>query len=108
MQPDSASRDKYSQSFDYETGRSRSALTGTDTISWNDKAWVVGVTLNGESVAYDWNRLKRDRAINDVVGGTPIVIALASDGASFVGYSRPDTASRFTVQSDSLVGGNQV
>jgi hypothetical protein len=108
MQPDSALAPKYSKTFDYETGRSQSSLTGTDSISWNDKAWVVGITQNGESVAYDWNRLKRDRVINDLVGGTPIVIALASDGASFVAYSRPDTASRFTVRNDSLVGGNRV
>jgi hypothetical protein len=108
MQPDPLLAGKYSKSFDYETGRSRSSLTGTDSVSWNDKAWVVGVTQNGESVAYDWNRLKRDRVINDVVAGTPIVIALANDTASFVVYARPDTASRFTVRNDSLVGANQV
>ena len=108
MQPDSALIGKYSRSFDYETGRSRSALTGTDSVSWNDKAWVVGMTLGGESVAYDWNRLKRDRVINDVVGGTPVVIALASDSTSFVAYARPDAASQFTVRNDSLVGGGQV
>jgi hypothetical protein len=38
----------------------------------------------------------------------PIVIALASDGASFVAYARPDTASRFVVRNDSLVGAGQV
>jgi hypothetical protein len=106
MQADPATY--YTQSFDYETGMSRSKLTGTDSVSWNDKAWVVGVTRNHESVAYDWNRLKRDRVINDVVGGTPIVIALASDTVSFVVYARPDTASRFIVRNDSLVGGNEV
>ena len=108
MQPDSALAAKYSKSFDYETGKSRSSLTGTDSVSWNEKAWVVGVTQNGESVAYDWNRLKRDRVINDVVGGTPIVIALANDTASFVVYARPDTGSRFIVRNDSLVGANRV
>ena len=108
MQPDSALASKYSKSFDYETGRSRSSLTGTDTVSWNDKAWVVGITQNGESVAYDWNRLKRDRVINDVVGGTPVVIALASDTASFVVYMRPDAVSQFTMRNDSLVGAGQV
>ena len=108
MQPDSALAANYSRSFDYETGKSKSALTGTDSVSWNDKAWVVGITHNGESVAFDWNRLKRDRVINDVVGGTPVVIAMARDGASFFAYARPDTASRFTVRNDSLVGGNQV
>jgi hypothetical protein len=106
MQPDPAGI--YAQSFDYETGQSKSLLTGTDRVPWNDKAWVVGVTRNDESVAYDWNRLKRDRVINDVVGGTPVVIALASDAASFVAYARPDTASRFVVRNDSLVGAGQV
>ena len=108
MQPDSALAAKYSKGFDYETGRSRSTLTGTDTVSWNDKAWVVGMTLDGESVAYDWNRLKRERVINDVVGTTPVVIALAADTTSFVVYARPDSASRFTVRNDSLVGAGAV
>ena len=104
MQPDPALAANYSQSFDYETGRSRSSLTGTDTVSWNDKAWVVGVEQNRQSVAYDWNRLKRDRVINDVVGGVPIVIALAADTLSFVAYQRPDAASQFIVRNDSLIG----
>lgn len=108
MQPDPVLAARYSKTFDYETGASRSALTGTDTISWNDKAWVVGITQNGESVAYDWNRLKRDRVINDVIGATPVVIALATDGASFVAYTRPDTANRFVVRNDSLVGAGEV
>ena len=104
MQPDPALAAKYSKSFDYETGRSRSSLTGTDSVSWNDKAWIVGITENGESVAYDWNRLKRDRVINDLVGGTPVVLALGNDSVSFVAYARPDTSSRFIVRNDSLVG----
>jgi hypothetical protein len=103
MQPDSAFRDKYSASFDYETGASRKALTGTDTVSWRDKAWVVGVHLNGESKAYDWNRLRRERAVNDEVGGTSIVLALASDSVSFFAFERPDAASRFSMRGDSLV-----
>jgi hypothetical protein len=108
MQPDSASRDKYSASFDYETGASRRALTGTDTISWNDKAWVVGVSLNGESKAYDWKQLRRERALNDVVGGTPIVVAIASDSVSFFAFERPDLAVRFTMRGDSLVATDRV
>lgn len=108
MQADPTLISKYSRSFDYETGRSRSSLTGTDTASWADKAWVVGITRNGQSVAYDWNRLKRERVINDVVGDTPIVLAMASDSASFVAYVRPDSGSRFTIRNDSLVGAGGV
>ena len=103
MQPDSSFRDRYSKGFDYETGASRKALTGTDTVSWHDKAWVVGVQLNGESKAYDWKRLRRERAVNDEVGGRPIVLALASDSVSFFAFERPDAESRFSMRGDSLV-----
>ena len=61
MQPDPALRDRYEDGFDYETGASRRRLTGTDTSSWSDKSWVVGITVRGESRAYDWNRLRRER-----------------------------------------------
>ncbi len=106
MQADSALRDRYSRSFDYETGTSRTALTGTDTVSWNDKAWVVGLVLGGQSKAYDWQRLKRERAINDVVGGTPVVVVIASDNASFFAYMRPDSTTRFAMRGDSLITPN--
>ena len=105
MQADSASLARYAKNFDYESGASRSTLTGTDTVSWRDKAWVVGLTVHGESRAYDWNRLKRERVVNDVVGGTPVVLALAGDRASFVAFERPDPEARFVVRGDSLVTG---
>ena len=103
MQADSALRDRYPKNFDYETGTSKSVLTGTDTASWHDKSWVVGLTVGSVSKAYDWNQLRRERAINDVVGGTPVVVVLATDGASFFVYARPDTTTRFTMRGDSLV-----
>lgn len=103
MQPDSVLREKYAKNSDFETGKSRKKLTGTDTISWRDKSWVVGVSLNGESKAYDWNRLRRERVVNDVVGGTPIVLTLASDTASFFAFERPDSATHFALRGDSLV-----
>ena len=77
MQPDPALKTHYTKTFDYESGASRSTLTGTDTVSWHDKAWVVGITANGESKAYDWNRLRRETVINDVLGGRPIALVLA-------------------------------
>jgi len=102
MQPDSILRGNYGSGFDYETGASRRALTGTDTVSWHDKAWVVGLTVNGESKAYDWNRLRRERAVNDELGGKPIVLALASDSVSFVAFERPDQGTRFALRNYSL------
>jgi hypothetical protein len=106
MQPDPALATNYSKNFDYENGASRKPLTGTDTVSWHDKAWVVGITVNGQSKAYDWNRLRREGAVNDVLGGKPIVVALAADRASFGAFVRPSLATRFVVRGDSLVTGS--
>jgi hypothetical protein len=64
---------------------------------------VVGLTVNDRSKAYDWNRLRRERVVNDEVGGKPIVVALASDDASFFAFERPDAATRFSLRNDSLV-----
>jgi hypothetical protein len=105
MQADAGLKDNYSKDFDYETGKSRKSLTGTDTVSWHDKAWVVGITVNGQSKAYDWNRLRREKVVNDVIGGEPIVLALASDNTSFSAFVRPNPGARFIVRNDSLVAG---
>jgi hypothetical protein len=105
MQADAGLKENYSKDFDYETGKSRKSLTGTDTVSWHDKAWVVGITVNGQSKAYDWNRLRREKVVNDVIGGEPIVLALASDTTSFAAFVRPSPAAKFIVRNDSLVAG---
>jgi hypothetical protein len=103
MQADSASLAKYTKTYEYENGTSTSALTGTDTVSWHDKAWVIGMTVNGASKAFDWRRLRHERVVNDVVGDTPIVLALARDGVNFFAFTRPDAATRFALRGDSLV-----
>ena len=107
MQADPASRDEYGNSTDYETGKSRSELTGTNPDSWQEKSWVVGITLNGKSRAYDWNRLVHERVINDELGGQPIALVLALDSVSFFAYRRPDAATRFSLAGDRLVAGDR-
>jgi hypothetical protein len=106
MQADSAFLDRYPKGYDYENGKSRKALTGTDTASWHDKSWVVGIGVGGgrAAKAFDWNRLRRERAINDEVGGKPVLLVLASDTASFFAFERPDAATRFALRGDSIVG----
>jgi hypothetical protein len=103
MQGDPAFAEQYAKDYAFERGTSRTTLTGTDTLSWRDKSWVVGLTLNKRSKAYDWNRLRRERVVNDEVGGRPVLLVLAGDGASFYAYERPDAATRFTLRGDSLV-----
>lgn len=103
MQPDSTFAEEYAKDYAFERGTSRKTLTGTDTLSWKDKSWVVGLTVNDRSKAYDWNRLRRERVVNDEVGGKPIVVVLASDDASFFAFERPDAATVFSLRGDSLV-----
>jgi hypothetical protein len=106
MQADPASASEYPKDDAYEKGSSRKTLTGTSPESWKEKSWVVGISLDGHSKAYDWNRLRRERAINDVVGGHPIVLVLAADQASFFAFERPDAATRFELVGGELVSGD--
>lgn len=102
MQAEARSMDSYDTLGRFEKGRSKSDLTRTDTLSWEDKSWVVGIDIDGKSKAYDWIQLKKSRIIHDKVGSTPVVIALASDDQSFAAFKRSDDA-EFSIRNDSLI-----
>lgn len=102
MQYDTMFQAAYDSLDTYDKGLGRGKLTGTDTLSWNDKSWVVGVVIKDESKAYDWNHLRKTHIIHDVLNSTPIVIALASDTMSFVVYERPSPEMMFTILDDTL------
>lgn len=107
MQYDPSFRSVYDSTGRFEKGKGRSSLTRTDSLSWQDKSWVVGVSLGGESKAYDWNQLRGERVINDVVGKTPIVVAIGSDNMTFVAFERQEEADEFRVSGDTLYTANQ-
>lgn len=106
MQPDSAFSEEYDGMESYDFGVERGKLTRTDTLSWNEKSWVVGLEVNEVAKAFDWNRLKTERIINDKVGGQPVVLALAADGKSFFAYKRPGAGTVFTLKNDTLFSGD--
>jgi hypothetical protein len=107
MQGDPAAKEQYTKDYAFERGTSRKKLTGTDTLSWRNKSWVLGLTVNGHSKAYDWNRLRREHVVNDQIGGVPIVLALASDDASVFAFERSDAGAVFALRNDSLVAGDR-
>jgi len=76
-------------------------------LSWKDKSWVLGVEVDGHSKAYDWIELKKNRILNDRVGDTPIVVAIASDDQSFIAFKRHN-ADEFVLRDDSLISGQKV
>jgi hypothetical protein len=107
MQADSTFSEEYGYMDSYDFGPERGKLTRTDTLSWQEKSWVVGLAIGNASKAFDWNRLKQERVINDQVGEQPVVIALADDGKSFFAFERPDAAAIFSLKNDTLFNGEK-
>lgn len=106
MQADSSFMDSYDTTFKYESGESKSKLTGTDSLSWKDKSWVVGVKAGKERKAYDWNKLKTERIIHDRMGNTYVLLVLAKDDKSFFVFERAAENARFTLNNDTLMMAN--
>jgi hypothetical protein len=105
MQADQTKIANFDPAGKYERGESTGSLTRTDPASWQDKSWVLGVEVGGVSKAYDWNRLKRERVINDEVAGQRLVLALARDDNSYAAFVRPAGLGAFTLEGDLLTGG---
>ncbi len=103
MQLDEASKSNYDSLGRFEYGKSKSSLTRTDSLSWNDKSWVIGLQIGKSSKAYDWNKLKEMRIINDKVGEKPIVLVLSNDNQSFVAFERSSDAESFSTRNDTLI-----
>ncbi len=88
LQPDSNFQPEYDSLKGYDEGTLKSSLEARDSASWQKKSWVVGVHINNESKAYDWNNLLTKKLIQDSFAGTPVLITTAPDGRSFYAFSR--------------------
>ncbi|HKO77824.1 MAG TPA: DUF3179 domain-containing (seleno)protein, partial [Flavobacterium sp.] len=84
MQVDKNFKTEYDSLSNYESGKRKGNLTRRDTLSWKDKSWVVGITIDNQSKAYDWNDFVKKRIIYDVINNKPIVLILALDKKSFI------------------------
>ena len=102
LQADPAFIESYSKTTKYEEGTSRDNLTGTDSLSWKDKSWVIGIKLGKEQKAYDWNQLKEVRIINDKLDNLSFAIILATDNKSFFAFERPGPE-KFSLNNDTLI-----
>ncbi|NIJ55682.1 DUF3179 domain-containing (seleno)protein [Dyadobacter arcticus] len=105
MQPDPVYQAKYDSMSRYESGKGRSELTKTDTTAWKDKSWVVGVQVKGKSKAFDWQRLKKERVVNDEVGAVPVVLVIAADNQSFFAFEKGENNQKFLVKNDTILAG---
>ncbi|MGL4598633.1 MAG: DUF3179 domain-containing (seleno)protein [Bacteroidia bacterium] len=102
MLPDPAFEKRYDQTGSFEKGKDTDSLTYTDTASWKEKSWVVGVVAGNKSKVYDWNVLKQKNSINDTIGSTPITLVMLRDQKSFFAFQR-NNAEPFEIRNDSLI-----
>ncbi len=87
MQGDTTFNDIYDQMKGYEKGKGGS-LTGRDSLSWQNKSWVIGVVIGQQARAYDWNELLERHLINDTLQKTPIAVFVGEDSATFRVFRR--------------------
>lgn len=107
MQADSTFIKSYDTTLKYESGKSKSKLTGTDSLSWKDKSWVIGVKSGNERKAYDWNQLKKERIIHDKIENISTLLVLAADDKSFFAFERPDANAQFSLKNDTILYNNR-
>ena len=103
MQADPSFVKQYDTSFRFESGKSKSKLTGTDSLSWKRKSWVIGIQLGKETKAYDWNKLKESRIIHETLNQLPVLLILSKDHRSFFAFERPAEDAIFTISNDTIL-----
>jgi len=103
MQADPEFKSSYDTLFKYEKGLSRKKLTGTDSLSWQKKSWVVGVKLGGQTRAYDWNQLKKEMLIEDTLAGKELFIFIAADSSSFFAFEKSGLKGNVKVEKDTII-----
>jgi hypothetical protein len=87
----------------FDEGRQPGKLEGRDSLSWNDKSWIVGVQIGMQPRAYDWNKLVAQRVINDTLSGTPVVLAIENDSATYHVWQRDSLTFAYDRAKDKLV-----
>ena len=106
MEADPNSLSKYDSLGKYEFGKSKSKRTRTDSLSWKEKSWVVGIKLGGKNKAYDWSDLKSEKIIHDTLADKPLILVLSEDQNSFRAFLRTDPDQTFqSIPGDLLLTG---
>ena len=106
MQPDSTFADEYKDMANYDRGNGKSKLTKRDSLSWQPKSWIIGVAYGHNAKAYDWNRLVKNKMIEDTMPGVPVLLTLENDTATFHVYDR--TVKGKTLSFKKVGGGEEV
>src|SRR6478736_6694008 len=88
LQPDSSFKKQYAGLKGFDEGTSKSGLEKRDSLSWKLKSWVVGVTANGRSRAYDWNFLVKQKMVPDLLASEPLLLVIEPNAKTFYVLNR--------------------
>jgi hypothetical protein len=109
MQPDPKFQHEYDDLKGYDEGSMKSSLEGTDTGSWQEKSWVLGVVVGNRSKAYDWNKLKKQRVLLDSFNGKHLIMWISQDNRSHFVWAfpsdRPYKKTSWLVSQDNSLSG---
>lgn len=88
LQPDSNFRKQYADLDGYDEDTLQSSLEKRDSASWQLKSWVIGVNVNNNFKAYDWNKVAKNKLIEDDFEDIPLLLTMSNDERSFYALSR--------------------
>lgn len=88
LQPDSNFRKQYADLDGYDEDTLQSSLEKRDSASWQLKSWVIGVNVNKNFKAYDWNKVAKNKLIEDDFEDIPLLLTMSNDERSFYALSR--------------------
>ena len=88
LQPDSNFKKEYADLKGYDADTLNSSLEKRDSASWKFKSWVIGVKINSNAKAYDWNTLAKNKMTEDEFAGTPLLLTMSKNERSFYVLNR--------------------
>jgi hypothetical protein len=88
LQPDTMFNKEYKELALFDNGTIKGGLEKRDPSSWKNKSWVIGIEYDQHSKAVDWNRLVKEKVIEDSLPQLPLLIVLANDTVNFHVWNR--------------------
>jgi hypothetical protein len=88
LQPDTDFKKEYAELEGYDEDTLKSSLEKRDSASWKMKSWVIGININNQAKAYDWNELQQKRIIEDSVADIPLLLIMKESNRTFYVLNR--------------------
>ena len=104
LQPDSNFKKQYAGLKGFDEGTIKSGLEKRDSLSWKFKSWVVGVSTKGNSRAYDWNQLVKQKMLTDSLASEPLLLVVEPNEKTFYVLNRNVNGQALQFTPSSLVG----